>query len=61
MKYSYTISGYYFADNERIHFEESLEAEDNYQAMQLVIGELAWHTSIEHKTFKLDVIHYECD
>lgn len=60
MKYQYKISGYYFADDELIHFEEVLPAEDNYQAMQLVIGERALRVSLEGKTFKLDLIHYEC-
>lgn len=58
--YKYNISGYYFANEERKHFEKIVEAEDNFKAMQQVIGELAWHESLEDKTFKLDVIHYEC-
>ena len=59
-KYMYNISGYYFANDERKYFYEDIEAEDNFQAMKLVIGKLAWKESNDGNTFKLDLIHYEC-
>lgn len=58
--YLYEISGYFFADNERKHFCKELYAQDNSEAMAIVIGQLAWNASLEDKAFKLDVIHYEC-
>ena len=58
--YNYQISGYYYAGNERKRFEEIVPARDNIEAMQIVIGKIAWHESLEGNTFKLDVIHYEC-
>ena len=58
--YLYEISGYYFANGERKHFRKELYATDDCEAMKIVIGELAWHESIEGNTFKLDMIHYEC-
>ena len=59
-EYLYEISGYYFADAERKHFQDEVLAESNTQAMQLVIGNYAWQESIEGHTFKLDCIHYVC-
>lgn len=58
--YEYNISGYYFANDERKHFEKELWARDNIEAMKIVIGELAWQESLLGNTFKLDTIHYEC-
>lgn len=58
--YLYEISGYYFADGERKHFEKELYAQDNMEAMAIVIGQLAWKESLEGRTFKLEHIHYEC-
>ena len=58
--YKYEISGYYFSNNERKRFEEIVEAQDNIEAMKIVIGQIAWQESIAGNTFKLDVIHYEC-
>jgi hypothetical protein len=58
--YKYEISGYYFSNDERKPFNEIVEAQDNIQAMQKVIAEIALNESIEDRTFKLDVIHYEC-
>ena len=58
--WQYQITGNYFADDERRRFEEYIYAEDNSIAMEQVIGKYAWATSLEGKTFKLDVIHYEC-
>lgn len=58
--WKYTISGYYFADDERKYFYEELFATDNSVAMEQVIGKYAWAESLEGKTFKLDVIHYDC-
>ena len=58
-RYRYYISGYYFANGERKHFGEELMAEDNIEAMQKVIGMLAWGESLEGNNFKLDTIHYE--
>ena len=58
--YEYNISGYYFSNDERKHFEKIVKAEDDVEAMKKVIGELAWHESLDGNTFKLDVIHYEC-
>lgn len=58
--YEYEISGYFFADDERIHFQKIVKADDNIQAMRNVIGEFALKVSLEGKTFRLDVIHYEC-
>ena len=58
--WQYRISGYYFANEERKHFDEVIFAEDNHKAMEQVIGKYAWQESLEDKTFKLDVIHYDC-
>ena len=58
--YKYRISGYYFAGQERKHFEDIIIASDNIEAMQIAIGMYAWHESLEGNTFKLDVIHYDC-
>ena len=61
MKYKYIISGFYFAGDERRHFYEIVEEENNSKAMEVVIGRLAWNTSVdENKSFQLDFIHYEC-
>ena len=56
----YEIGGYYFSNDERKGFNEIVEAQDNIEAMQKVIAEIALNESIEDRTFKLDVIHYEC-
>lgn len=58
--YKYQISGYYFAGEERKHFEDTIIASDNIEAMQIAIGKYAWQESLEGNTFKLDVIHYDC-
>ena len=58
--WQYQITGYYFADGERKRFEEYVYAENNSIAMERVIGKYAWSESLDGKTFKLDVIHYEC-
>lgn len=58
--YEYEISGYYFANDERRHFEKHVTAKENVAAMAEVIGFLAWATSLDGKTFKLEHIHYEC-
>ena len=57
--YTYTISGYYFAGEERKHFYEEIEAHDNIEAMEIVIGRLAWKESLEGNTFYLQFIHYD--
>ena len=58
-KYRYYISGYYFAGGEKKHFGEELMAVDNIEAMQKVLGMLAWKESIEGNSFMLDTIHYD--
>lgn len=58
--YKYHISGYYFAGEERKHFDDTIIASDNTEAMQIAIGTHAWHESLEGNAFKLDVIHYDC-
>lgn len=62
--YSYEISGYYFVTDENGHcerkrFEEVVDARDNTEAMEMVIGAYAWKESLARNTFKLDTIHYE--
>ncbi len=62
--YSYEISGYYFVTDEsghceRKHFDEEVTAQDNVEAMEMVIGAYAWKESLAGNTFKLDTIHYE--
>lgn len=57
--YTYNISGYYFANDERKYFNEDVTAENNSEAMANVIGHIAWQESIKGNTFKLDTIHYE--
>jgi hypothetical protein len=57
--FSYEISGYYFANDERKRFEEIVDARDNTEAMEMVIGAYAWKESLAGNTFKLDTIHYE--
>ena len=59
-RYRYYISGYYIANGERKHFGEEITATDNIEAMQKVIGLLAWGESIKGNNFRLDAIHYEC-
>ena len=61
--YQYEISGYYFAndnEDERTHFDHIVEARNNVEAMEMVIGKIAWSESRAGNSFKLDVIHYEC-
>lgn len=55
--YKYEISGYYFEDNERKHFDFEIEASDNVIAMQIALGKIMLNTE---NAVKLDVIHYEC-
>lgn len=57
--FKYQISGYYFADDERKHFEDYIMATDEVEAMQIAIGIHSWKTSLDGKAFRLDVIHYE--
>lgn len=60
-KYMYNISGCYIAnDNERTHFSHTVEASDNVEAMEIVVGKIALSESRAGNSFKLDVIHYEC-
>ncbi len=63
--YKYIISGYYLVTDDyghcdRKNFEEEIEANDNVDAMRMVIGEFAWQESLNGNMFKLDTIHYEC-
>ena len=61
--YKYEISGYYFAndnEDERTHFYHIVEARDNFEAMEMVVGKIAFSESRAGNSFKLDVIHYEC-
>ena len=58
--YKYIISGYYTEDGDNVkRFEQEVEAEDSIHAIKLVIGQLAWATSLCGKQFKLDTVHYE--
>ena len=58
--YKYIISGYYVVDGDDTRrFEQEVEAEDSVQAIKLVIGRLAWKTSLCGRQFKLDTVHYE--
>ena len=57
--YEYIISGYYIAGDERKHFWQEVKANDNIEAMKIVIGELAWKESLEGNSFYLDLIHYD--
>jgi hypothetical protein len=59
-KYKYEITLEYFADNESRYFRGEVEADDNVQAMEIIIGRIAWQTSNEGKTFKFNFIHYDC-
>ena len=63
MKYLYRISGYYWHGQNGIevkdHFDEEIEAENNTDAMHIVVGRLACETSLNEETFILDCIHYE--
>lgn len=58
-RYTYTISGYYYSNDEKKYFYEEVEAIDNIEAMQIVIGKYAWKESLDGNTFKLDFIHYD--
>ena len=63
--YRYRISGYYLVTDDhgkcdRKHFDEEIEAQDNVDAMRMVIGEFAWTESLNGNMFRLDTIHYEC-
>ena len=59
--YQYEISGYYFANgDERTHFYHIVEATDECEAMEMVVGKIALSESRAGNSFKLDVIHYEC-
>lgn len=55
--FKYEISGYYFEGDERKHFDEIVEASDNFIAMKIVLGNIMLYTK---KPISLDVIHYEC-
>ena len=58
--YTYAISGYYTINgNEQKHFHEEIEAKNNIEAMEIVIGKLAWDESLKGNTFMLDLIHYD--
>lgn len=59
MKYNYEISGWYIANGERKHFNVGIQAESNSQAMEIVVGRLAWDESLKGNSFRLDMIHYE--
>lgn len=59
MKYNYEISGWYIANGERKHFDVEIQAESNTQAMEIVIGRLAWEEGLKGNSFLLDMIHYE--
>lgn len=58
--FKYEISGYYYADDKRVHFDKVIEAKDNVSAMAEAIGYCAWDCTCQGKVFKLDTIHYEC-
>ena len=59
--YMYEVSGSYFANGEeRTYFFHIVEARNNVEAMEMVIGKIAWSESRAGNSFKLDVIHYEC-
>lgn len=58
--YLYSISGYYYAEGKRKHFDKEVYATDNTEAMKNVLGELVWKESLNGNEFYLDVIHYEC-
>ena len=57
--YEYAISGYYYADTEKMHFREVVKAENNSVAMDMVVGKIAREVSLEGKAFRLDCIHYD--
>lgn len=58
--YEYTISGYYYSNEERVHFHrENVQAEDEIEAMKKIVGQIAWDESLDGNTFRLDVIHYD--
>ena len=59
MKYYYEFSGWYIANGESIHFDVEIQAESNTQAMEIVIGRLAWKEGLKGNSFLLDMIHYE--
>lgn len=58
--YHYCISGWFWAGAEYRHFDEEVDARTSSDALELVVGRLAWKINVwEEKSFKLDVIHYE--
>lgn len=59
MKYNYEISGWYIVNEERKHFDVEIQAESNTQAIEIVVGKLAWEESLKGNSFLLDMIHYE--
>lgn len=59
MKYNYEISGWYIANGERKHFDVGIQADNNTQAMEIVVGRLALEEGLKGNSFLLDMIHYE--
>lgn len=61
--YEYIIRGWYIStkpNGEEIekHFSETIHADTNTEAMQMVIGKYAWLESKDGNTFRLEFIHY---
>lgn len=59
MKFNYKISGWYIANRKRKRFDVEIQAESYTQAIEIVIGKLAWEESLKRNSFLLDIIHYE--
>lgn len=61
--YEYMITGWYIStkpDGEEIekHFSETVNANTNIEAMQMVIGKYAWLESKDGNAFYLTFINY---
>lgn len=58
--YKYNISGYYKINNtEKKHFSEDVCATDNFIAIEIVLGKIAWEESLKGNSVLFDVFHYE--
>lgn len=65
--YKYVVSGYYFiqkkdSDEKReSYFSKMIIAPNNYEAMKIALGEIAWEHSLAGEYVFFDRFHYDCE
>ncbi len=61
--YKYNISGYYKVNGteEEKYFNQDIEATSNTEAIEMVLGKIAWKESLEGDSVMFDRFHYEVD